>query len=217
MGKRSVDPEVERLLDLKQGTDEWFAARLGSLGASSITAATAQGRGGAPSVTRRNKIAELVVERLTGKRSRGFSNKAMEWGTETEDEARRMYEFQTGQTARQVGLIRHPRIAGTHASPDSFVGDDGCLEIKCPYTATHLDYLFTKTIPGDYYAQNQWHLACSGRAWCDWVSYDPEMPARHQLLVLRVVRDEPMIKNLERAASEFVAEVEATIRALDAL
>ena len=171
-----------------QRSPEWYAARCGSLGASQLADALAKTKSGW-GASRANLRAKLVVERLTGQQEEGFSSAAMIWGVEKEDEARIAYSFMTGNEVTEVGLYKHPTIIGSHASPDGLVGDDGCLEIKCPNSSTHIEVLKTNQIAHKYLLQMQWQMACTGTDWCDWVSYDPRMPEELQLLVVRIPRD----------------------------
>jgi putative phage-type endonuclease len=212
-----IDVEAQRLLDLFQGSPEWHQARCGSLGASGLADAMAKTASGAPTAGRKNTIAQLVAERMTGRKSRGFSSKAMEWGTETEAQARAMYAFVTNNAIREVGLVRHPSIVGSHASPDGFVNDDGLVEIKCPNTATHIQTLLAGSISTAYLIQMQWQLACTGRQWCDFVSFDPDMPDEKSIWIRRVRRDEATIQRVESDVRLLLREVEATIQQLEAL
>jgi len=159
-------------------------------------------------------MAELIAERLTGKPAEKFSNAAMAHGTETEPEARKFYEFMTDRAVEQVAFVPHPAIAMSGASPDGMVGDDGLVEIKCPNTATHIDTLLGQCIPAKYETQMQWQMACTGRQWCDFVSYDPRMPESMQMFVSRIERDDDVIAVLEKDVSDFLAEVSEKVAAL---
>jgi len=196
---------------MDQRTEEWFAARLGKVTASKIADVMAQGRGGAPSATRANYRAQLVVERLTGVAQEGFRNSAMDHGTETEPQARACYTLNTGRDVEEVGFIPHPSIAMSGASPDGLVGANGLVEIKCPNSATHIATLRGAEIDGKYIKQMQWQMACTGRAWCDFVSFDPRLPDEMQMLVRRVLRDDTMIADMEAAVVSFLVEVDAEI------
>lgn len=198
-----------RVVDVEQGSDEWRLARLGKVGASMVADATARTKTGW-GASRANLAARLVAERLTGSLSETYSNDAMRWGTEKEPEAREFYSFVFGLDVRQVGLVLHPTIDMAVASPDGLIGDDGLVEIKCPNTATHIETLLSGKPDPRYTKQMQWQMACTGRQWCDWVSYDPRMPDEMRLFVQRVNRDQPMIDELEQQVSEFLAEVERT-------
>lgn len=197
-----------------QGSPEWFVARLGKVTGSRIADLTAKGRSG-PSASRANYLAQLVVERLTGLGEESFTSPAMEWGKEKEAEAREAYEFLSGQTVETVGFIDHPTIALAGASPDGNVGSDGHVEIKCPNTATHIDTLRGGSVPGKYVKQMQWQMACTGRQWCDFASYDPRMPVEMRLHVRRVMRDQAMIDDLELEVKAFLREVDGAVSDLN--
>jgi putative phage-type endonuclease len=196
--------------ELIQGSEEWKLARCGSLGASRLADAVARTKAGY-GASRANLMAELLVERLTGIPTEGFVSSAMQWGTEKEPDARAAYEFRSDVEVSQVGIVPHSAIAGTHASPDGLVGDDGLIEIKCPVTATHVETLLGDEIPGKYVTQMQWQMACTGRAWCDFVSFDPRMPESMSLFVKRVQRDDVRIAELELEARKFLAELDAKV------
>jgi putative phage-type endonuclease len=196
-----------------QGSDEWFAARLGKLTASRIALALATTETGW-GASRANVRAELVCERLTGLASKGYVNAEMQWGTDHEAEARDAYEFYRDVDVELVGFVDHPRIAMSGASPDGHIGTDGGLEIKCPNTATHIETLLGAPVDGRYVKQVQWQMACSGRKWTDFVSYDPRMPSEMQMHIQRIPRDDKMIAQMEADAELFLREVETTVAAL---
>lgn len=198
-----------RVIDCEQGSEEWRLARLGKLGASMIADATARTKTGW-GASRANLAARLVAERLTGNLSESFVNDAMRWGTEKEPEARSFFTFVHGVEVAQIGLVLHPTIDHAVASPDGLIGDDGLIEIKCPNTATHIETLMSGNYDPRYLKQMQWQMACTGRQWVDWVSYDPRMPAEMQMFVQRVKRDAAMIAELEHQAREFLSEVDRT-------
>ncbi len=202
-----------RVIDCEQGSDEWRMARIGKVGASMVADATARTKTGW-GASRANLAARLVAERLTGTLTETFKSDAMKWGTEQEAAAREMYAFVHGAEVKTVGLVLHPSIDRSVASPDGLVGDDGLVEIKCPNTATHISTLLGAYIDGGYVKQMQWQMACTGRQWCDFVSFDPRLPAEMQLHVTRVARDAATIGELEKQVSEFLAEVDATVSKL---
>ena len=198
-----------------QGTEAWFAARLGKVTASRVADVIAKTKTGY-SASRANYMAELIAERLSGARSEGFTNAAMQWGTDKEPDARAAYCFMRDVDVAEVGFIDHPTIAMTGASPDGLVGDDGMLEIKCPLTATHLDTLLGGIVPDKYVTQMQWQMACAGRQWCDFVSYDPRLPEPMRLFIQRVPRDADWLRATEEDVAAFLAELDAKIDALTA-
>ena len=199
--------------EIVQGTPEWFAQRLGKVTASRVADVIAKTKTGY-STSRANYMAQLVAERLTGQAGESFSNAAMQWGTETEPMARMAYESETGLMVTEVAMIDHPTIAMSGASPDGLVQSDGLVEIKCPNTATHIDTLLSGEAPTKYKPQMQWQMACTGRQWCDFVSFDPRLPEDMQLFVKRVERDDSYIAELETEIKQFLSEVETTVQKL---
>lgn len=199
-----------------QGSDEWKAARLGKVTASRVADVIARTKTGY-GASRKNYLAELVAERLTGVPAEGYTNAAMQWGTDTEPQARAAYEFFADLTVEEVGFIPHPTIGHSGASPDGLVGDDGLVELKCPNTATHIDTLLTKAVPAKYVTQMMWQLACTDRQWCDFVSFDPRMPESLRLFTKRLYRDAKMITELENEVVGFLRELDSTLSSLGAL
>lgn len=193
-----------------QGSAEWLAARAGCLTASAIADMLAKTKTG-EAASRANLRARLVAERLTGIPQDGFSNAAMQWGNEQEPFARAAYEIHSGNLVDQTGLVMHPSIPYAGASPDGLIDDCGLVEIKCPNTATHIEYLLSGTTPKKYQPQMMWQMECTGRQWCDFVSFDPRMPEHLQLFVVRFERDEERLNDLRKEAIAFLAEVDALI------
>lgn len=200
-----------------QGSDEWHAARVGKVTASRVADVTANGKGGAASATRARYMGEIVSERLTGKRDEGgYKSKAMEDGNAREADAANHYSLLTNTPLVVVGLILHPTIDLAAASPDRLAGDTGIVQIKCPEKHTHLDNLRGAPVGGSYIKQVQWEMACTGRMWCDFISYNPEFPLEMRMCVTRIPRDPLMIVDLERGVRAFLAEVDATLAELRA-
>lgn len=198
---------------MEQRTDEWFAARLGKVTASRVADIIAKTKSGY-GAGRANYLADLVVERLTGQKAQGFSNAAMEWGTEQEPNARAAYSAKTGILVEEVGFIDHPTVAMSGASPDGFA-EEGLIEVKCPNTGTMLEYILDGKPPQKHVTQMQWQMACTGRPWCDFVSFDPRLPERLQLLVVRVPRDDDYIAMLEAEVKKFLAELDDNLNKLE--
>ena len=201
---------------LTQGSEEWRLARVGSLGASRVADAVARTKTGY-GASRANLMAELICERMTGQPAPTFTSAAMQHGTETEPEARDAYCFYTGNAVDQVGLIRHPKIEQSHASPDGLIGEDGMLEIKCPQPAAHLETLLSQKIPEKYATQMMWQLACSGRQWVDYVSYSPSFPENMRLFIKRMPRDDKRIAELESEIASFLLEMAVKLSELNSL
>jgi putative phage-type endonuclease len=192
--------------EIIQGSPEWFGVRCGKVTASRVADIIRRTKTGF-STSRANYMAELVAEKLTGIPAASFTNTAMQWGTEQEPNARAAYEFKTANEVALLGFAIHPTIRDSGASPDGLVGTEGLVEFKCPNTATHIETLLTERIDPDYITQMQWQMACTGRKWCDWVSYDPRMPESLKLFVQRVERDQDRIDELEAAVLGFMDEL----------
>lgn len=202
--------------DVIQGSPEWHALRLGKVTASRVADVVAKTKTGW-GASRANYMAELIAERLTGETAPSFANAAMQWGTEKEPDARSAYEFRTDTEIAQVAFVIHPQIADSGASPDGLIGADGMAEFKCPNTATHIETLLTGTVPGKYVTQMQWQMACTGRKWCDFVSFDSRMPEAMRLFIQRVPRDDKTIASLEKDVSEFLDDMAKKLAQLIAL
>jgi putative phage-type endonuclease len=198
---------------IAQGSPEWFAVRCGKVTASRVADVIAKTKTGY-GASRANYAAELIAERLTQSTAPSFANAAMQWGTDQEPHARAAYSFLHDVDVEEIAFVDHPEIAMSGASPDGLVGLDGLVEFKCPNTATHLDTLLSETVPGKYITQMQWQMACTGRAWCDFASFDPRLPPSMQLFVKRVERDASLILDLETEVSAFLAEIDAKVAAL---
>lgn len=198
----------------EQGSDAWRQQRLGRVTASRISDLLARTKSGW-SASRANYMAELITERLTQVPAESFTNAAMQWGIDKEPEARSAYEFMTNATVESAGFVPHPSITMAGASPDGYVGTDGLVEIKCPNTATHMETLLGASVPEKYVLQILWQLSCTGRKWCDFVSFDPRMPANMALFVQRVSRDEARIREIESEVAIFLAALDAKLKALN--
>lgn len=201
---------------MDQRTDDWFAARLGKVTASRIADVVAKTKSG-PSASRANYMAQLIVERMTGKPTESYSNSAMQWGTDTEPLARAAYEMATGYMVDEVGFVEHESLPMCGASPDGLVNDKGLIEIKCPNTATHIETLINGTIDNKYMLQMQWQMACTDRDWCDFVSFDPRMPEPLQLKIILVPKNEMLIVDLENQVEQFLNEVQEKVEFLNNL
>lgn len=201
---------------IEQRSEDWFKQRLGKATASRIADVIARTKSGY-STSRKNYAAQLVCERLTGLPQDSFTSPAMAWGTETEPQARAAYCFFRDCDVSECGFFDHPAIPMSGASPDGLIGDDGLLELKCPNTATHIETLLGKSVPGKYLTQIMWQIACTGRAWCDFCSFDPRLPEHMRLFVTRVHRDDALVAELEAEVTAFLKEVDETVAQLRAV
>ena len=206
--------EILMIEKIEQGTPEWFAARLGNVTASRVADVIAKTKSGY-AASRENYMAQLICERMTNTVAESYTNAAMQWGTETEPLARAAYESIADVLVDEVGYVQHPRIERAGASPDGLIGLFGLLEIKCPNTATHIDTLISEQVPTKYITQMQWQMVCTGRAWCDFVSFDPRLPNGLQVFVKRVEFDTEYAATLEIEVVKFLAELDTKISKLN--
>lgn len=200
---------------IPQGTPEWMEARLGRVTASRVADVVAKTKSGY-SASRANYMGQLIAERLTGEPQDSYTNAAMAWGIEHEDAARIAYEFRTDAEVGLAGFVKHPTIPMSGASPDGFVGAEGLVEIKCPNTSTHIDTLLGGKVPAKYITQIHFQMACTGRLWCDFVSFDPRLPESMRLWVHRIERDNELMADLEQEVRGFLKELDGKVAELRA-
>lgn len=196
-----------------QGTSEWLAERAGHCTASRASDVLAKIKSGEAATRRKYRI-QVCTERLTGVPVTGYQNAAMQWGTATEPDARSAYEAQTGVLVDQVGFIKHARLAWVGASPDGCIRPDGLVEIKCPESTTHLDWMTQERVPPEHIPQIQFQLWVTGRQYCDFVSYDPRFPEKLRLFIVRAERDDKFIETLETEVCQFLNEVDSLLARL---
>lgn len=175
--------------ELEQGTDLWMQTRMGLPTASMFHAVLAKGRSGAPSKTRQTYMNKLAGEIITGTLTESFSTPAMERGHEMEVLARQLYEFESGNTVKEVGFILNGRQG---CSPDGLIDDDGMTEIKSKAPHILIDVLLKDEMPKEHAAQVQGQMMVAEREWCDFVAFYTGMP----MLTKRIYRDEDYIKTL---------------------
>jgi putative phage-type endonuclease len=204
---------TEDRVSVEQGTPEWHELRRGKVTASRVADILAKTKTG-PSASRQNYLIELALQRTTKAIEPSYTNAAMEWGTETEPQARVAYEVATNNFVDQVAFIDHPTIEGFGCSPDGIVGE-GLIEIKCPNSATHWEYFKAKEPPKKYFIQMQAQMAVTGAKWCDFVSFDPRMPERSQLLIVNVPRDAEFILFMETEIKQFLKEVQTEVTLME--
>lgn len=200
-----------------QGSAEWIESRRGCVGASGIADVMAKGKTGGASSTRTNYMMKLLCERLTGVSEEGFTSAAIQRGTELEPLARSAYEVETGNIVEECGFIMHPTIAKAGASPDGLVFHNGLVEIKCPNTSTHVDFIRTGKPAREYQLQMLFQMACTGREWCDFVSFDNRMPEPLQLRMVRFYRDDERIAEIEADVKTFLEELDALVTEMKGL
>jgi putative phage-type endonuclease len=206
------------IVDVDQGSAEWLKLRTGWVTGSRVGDVMAKLKTkNSESAARRDYRTEIVCEILTGRAADHYVSPAMQWGMDNEQFARTAYELEFDVEVDSVGFATHPAFSRFGASPDGLIGLDGVVEFKCPNTATHLDYILEGKIPPQYKPQMMAEIVCTGREWCDFVSFDPRLPKKLRLYVVRCRRDEEYIAEMEREVCQFLAEVDETIEILNKL
>lgn len=191
---------------MPQGSDEWLAIRLGKLTASNFSNILAGGSGKSRSDYMKKRAYERIHNLPFPEKFKG--NASMDHGSETEDEARELFAERKGIEIKQVGFVEYSKDIG--CSPDGLIGDDGLIEIKCPDTLTHMDYIGGKTLPKAYRDQIQGQLWVMDRQWCYFVSYDPRYPSE-PFSKRKITRDEKKIAELQIKIGKFVEDLEKLV------
>ncbi|MHA3905182.1 lambda exonuclease family protein [Castellaniella sp. WN] len=194
-----------------QGSEEWFHARLGRATASNFADVLAKGPKGGESLGRQKLKRVLALERITGTREEGFSSADTRRGQEQEPFARIAYIARTGRNVIESDFIPHPTMMAG-ASPDGLIEVDGLFEAKRQVREIHIEVLLSGEIPSQYVPQVQGNLWIAKRNWCDFVSYNETLPEPLNLVIVRVMRDEGYIKNLEIAVAQFLIEVDEMVK-----
>jgi len=212
-----MDYPCGEIIDVEQGTDQWFATKCGVVSASHMSDVMAKGKNGQESTSYANYRAKIVAERMTGITSKTFSNHHTERGITQEPAARCCYEFVNGVDVAQVGFVRHPTLDFAGCSPDGMPVGGGLMQIKCQIPAIHINCLLKKEVPSEYVKQMQFEMACTGEVWNDFVSYCPDMPEDLQLFICRLHRDDKAIAEMQATAIIFNRSVEKMIADLRAI
>lgn len=194
--------------DVIQGSEAWHELRLGKFtGSTAANAMLTKGKAA-------DEIGEglftllyqKVAETVTGESQESFQgNVHTERGTALEPYAVTHYEEQFYQSVTRVGFVEVSDYIG--CSPDGFVGDDGMIEIKCPSGTEFVRYvaqlvegkLPVDAVPKQYMAQMQWQMWVCGRAWCDFVVYNPDFTPL-EMLTCRVYPDQTAWATFEKKA-----------------
>ena len=208
----SINTEELNSTEVIQGSEEWFAVRMGKITASRLGDIMRKTKWGESTYKAKVRL-ELAIERLTGKSASSVvMNKAMYDGVEREPDARLLFEAMTGKEVALCGSFDHPEIVNTSASPDGLIrGENAVLEIKCPTHSTHAKNLMSETMPKNYIYQVQWQIACTESDYAYFASYHPDFPPELRLKWVRVEKDDSVIKSLEEAVRQFDIEIEDLI------
>ena len=200
-------------VDIEQGSEAWLKLRLGLVSASRFKDIMTNPRSKTElfSATAKSYMLELIAEILTGEQKE-VTGKALEWGSTNEINAQNEYAFEKGVKVEEVGIcLTDDKLIG--ASPDGFVGDDGGIEIKCPYnSANHIATVVSGEMPKEHIPQVQGNMLVNGRSWWDFVSYDPRIEGEGRLFITRIERDDEYIEKLQIKLTAFVIEMQRILK-----
>jgi len=200
---------------MEQRSPEWYAIKAGKVSAGRVHDIITRTRSGDYTAQRQARLTDILLERLTGELTQIPVTRAMQWGIDMEAAARDAYSAAVGVLIDEIGWAPHPTIELAGCSPDGLVGDDGLVEIKCMLSHNHLDALLERRPAPEYFTQMQWQMACTQRAWCDYVCYDPRFPAKMQLMIVRIPRDDKFIATAEDEVRKFLSEVDEKQKMLE--
>lgn len=143
---------------LEQGSEKWHKARVGL-----ITGSRAGAILGLSKWADRDSVMRDMVRAYFKAEQEFKGNEATEHGNKYEPLAIQDYELETGNEVQSVGFLTNPDIDWIGVSPDGLVGEDGGVEIKCPYRGG------IQTLEGkpDYLCQCYLSLIVTGREWWD--------------------------------------------------
>lgn len=185
----------------------WLQQRIGKLTASRMAIAMSFLKNGKESAERAKLKMQIVAERLTDIIVPHYVTEAMAWGIATEAEAKEAATKLISITIKPCGFFDHPEIDNLGATPDGLLDDDGVLEIKCPMSTTHLNWLLANQVPPEYKPQMVCQLLCTGRRYAQFMSYDSRVP-RRPILYKRFAPTRAERDKVEQAAIQFLNEVE---------
>lgn len=192
----------------EQRSPEWYAARAGKLTASRFVDVLGT------KAARAKYMREVVFERSATMAKHEVSSKSLAWGQDVEGFGVHAYEVRTGYIVERCSFIVHPAYPFIGASPDGLIDSDGGIEAKCPHDeAVHIA-TWLDGMPDEHMPQVQGNLAVTGRAWWDFISYDPRQAAHLRLYVQRVPRNDAFIATLIGELRQFNDEAEAMLQRL---
>lgn len=194
-----------KIINVTQGTSEWFELRKRRMTASHAQAIATNGKG----------LVTYIRELMCGVFSTGeqvsYTNAAMDNGIEQEEVAAMLYEFETDNKTEIIGFVVLDDYTGV--SPDRLVGENGLVEIKCPTDKVYFNLLLDKKIDSKYLAQMQMQMYVCERKWCDFVSYNPNF--KQQLFIEKIYRDEAMITKIKiglESGKKMIEEIEKKLK-----
>lgn len=188
-----------QIITCDQRSEEWDKCRVGKFTASSALAIATQGKG------LETLALQKAIERVTGEKEKTVQvNEYIQHGIDTENEARIIYELETGNKVEQVGFVIDNEWVG--CSPDGLVSSDGLIEIKCPSNKVYAEYLVSDKVDNGYYHQMQMQMLITKRTWCDYVVYNSNFGDK-PIIIKRIYPDKEVI---DKIADGLIKGIELT-------
>ncbi len=191
---------IEIFEEIDQNSPEWFEIRRGLPTTSKFKDVLAKGEG----KTRKSYLNRLAAEIITGMPGETFKRPELDRGHEMEGEARDFYALIMNAEPKRVGFVRNGKKG---SSPDSFIGNNGLLEIKTQRGDLLIETIDKGVFPPEHVAQTQGQLWVTEREYVDLIVYWPNMPP----FIKRAYRDSAYIHKLAQAIADFNDELSATV------
>lgn len=203
-----VSPLLRQMINAtyaEQRSEEWFEQRKGRITGSMCDTLLGKNR---------FQTWDQVVAEKAGMPASFQGNAATQHGIDNESTAIRLYEEQTGRTAFELGLVKHPtehilahspdgislRRIDTSAAETSVDTEPLLLEIKCPLTRP----IKEGKVPPYYMGQLQLGMVVFDVSAADFVQYKPDP---FKLDITRVQRDEGWLATNMPIFERFWADV----------
>ena len=198
--------------EIPQGTKEWHELRTLKFTASNADVISANGKNLETLVGQQlaDYYSSQEYEEYTGK----YKNLAMQRGNDFEPMARMVYEFETGNTVREVGFVERSKYIG--CSPDGMVTEnekeDGLIEIKNHEDKVFLELILSKKVDPKYVKQMQYQMWTTGKKWTDYFGFNPNF--KPNFYKERFYPDTEMFKKFETGVIAGIDMVEQGLRIL---
>ena len=206
---------------------EWLKERLGNVTGSNFGKLVKKNKDGSFFLSKgqvaKNLIYKIAWERLlkNGNVSEGLgrleiNSKILDHGLTFEGDAIKLYSQRTGNEVNQFQkFMQYSEMVG--GTPDGLIGEEGLIEVKCPWSGgNHLQTLLEGVPYNDEYLyQMQGYMMITGRKWCDFVTYDPDLIDELQLSVTRIERDEEIIQGIKLVIDEVVFKIKEIIKKIE--
>jgi len=193
--------------ELEQRSKEWHTIRKGSIGGTRVKQVFAKNN--------LPLIDELIAERHSEAIEEGFVNDAMQRGIDLEPVAIAEFQERTDLFVDTFGLVTNEKFKGCHLSPDGLILDGAGVpmsgvEVKCPSTKKHVEYIRTNRVPAEYKYQVYHYFAiCDTIESMNFVSYDPRFEIR-PIHIVTINREDIIeeLKDYEKGLLKFIEKLD---------